>query len=103
MELTPGPWFRLSNGTATGFHLSKSVLSDWANGNNYVGEIKTLQNPEANAHLIAAAPDLLEVCEEVLSLDWSPHSTDVGECMSMCPVCQTLDKLENIIKKAKGA
>ena len=59
MKHTPGPWHILSGG-----FISNSVLSDWASDKHYVAQVKggNIYN-HANAHLIAAAPDLLEACK----------------------------------------
>jgi hypothetical protein len=48
--------------------------------------------PQANARLIAAAPDLLEACEAVLAEVNEPYNFD-HDSIAMC---------RNAIKKAKG-
>ena len=71
-KFTKGPWFRLSNATGTGFHLTTSVGADWADDTHYIGEVRTIGN-EANARLIAAAPELYEACWEIFKYE-SNHS-----------------------------
>ena len=59
---TPGPW-NLQLGTAGDWRVDRST-SEW----NICGRLSTVEHMEresfANAHLIAAAPDLLEALED---------------------------------------
>ena len=108
MKHTPGPW-RI--GTSSG-PLKELGFNDppaiYGKNNNSVlailgGGSIHFENAKANARLIAAAPDLLEACEQALALDWFPHN-DPGDCLTNdgCPVCQTLAFLRRSIAKAKG-
>lgn len=63
---TPGPW------EMSVFNNAVSGREDWdvceAGGGDMVCELAGLQNAHANARLIAAAPDLLELAEAVISI-----------------------------------
>ena len=65
MKHTPGPWIELSSDVAVNLPhrsaLSNTALADWPSDEHFVAEIA--YKNEANAQLIAAAPDLLEACE----------------------------------------
>lgn len=70
MKSTPGPWTVHQNGD-----LSYSILGEKISDINYKWIIGFVQNGEiwneqqlANARLIAAAPELLEVLKEIISL-----------------------------------
>ena len=52
---TPGPWYRLTGGI-----ISATVGADWASDRHFVAQVG--RHNEANAALIAAAPDLLKAC-----------------------------------------
>ena len=66
---TPGPWFyTYDNDTRGGFHSWYDIES----GDEKIGEIYT----EVNALLIAAAPDLLEVLQELVQ---HPHITEISD------------------------
>jgi hypothetical protein len=95
---TPAPWKVVDN-------------SDTKNGQirveNYEGVIAccgkqteimpTLENMQANAHLIAAAPDLLEACKSILASFHESVKTD--ENISEFP---ELQKVALAIAKAEG-
>lgn len=56
-KFTPGPWIaRQVNGHGRG----------WSVGPAWIGENTWLPEAEANARLIAAAPDLLAACADLL-------------------------------------
>lgn len=87
---TPGPW------TSRGAIPFRSQTADYcviANGGFVVAETfqasDQTQNALANAHLIAAAPDLLEACESILiaqfELNWP-----------------AIQMLRNAVSKARG-
>lgn len=97
-EHTPGPW------TAQPWSVERGVVKEWVIDSKdwkdlahvYVQDDDTvdvceLGDGNANARLIAAAPDLLDACEKVLAgggLD-VPHS-------------DLADMLDAVIKKARG-
>jgi len=45
---------------------------------------------------------LVEVLRDFMALDFYPHGKDPGECMSMCPVCQTMDKARALLAEIDG-
>lgn len=109
---TPGPWNIYKGMDA------KAILdSGWVlvvhhgDGGNIVANVNAKGGPDytdrmpvmANAHLIAAAPDLLEACE-----DARRELTAQAECFGNHldhekNLFRILRKLESVIAKAKGA
>lgn len=91
---TPGPWWSHTNGsdffvTATDFHgangkVAKCYVADVQKFRNESGEDEC----QANAQLIAAAPDMLEALKvALLALGDEPHS-DFPLCTSDdCTAC----------------
>lgn len=101
---TPGPW-RVS-GDSVASVLTNVVLCQTFSPAPYRGEAQR----EANARLIAAAPDLLDACkmaELTLSLsdndcrDRPPSGDRCGECVR-CGVEYSLRALRLHITKAEG-
>ena len=94
MKHTPGPWHILSGG-----FISNSVLSDWASDKHYVAQVKggDIYN-HANAHLIAAAPDLLEVCKLARKYIAKMVADNVQTAV---PPSVALEKIEQAITKAE--
>lgn len=82
---TPGPW-----------HAILERESWWVRGFGGWLSISLIGRAEAreNAHLIAAAPDLLEACEQVIS-DWNSNEDWNGNLRG------TIDKLVAAVAKAK--
>lgn len=93
-KFTPGPWVIDPNGLSytvndcAGRHVAmvscfKSIVGD------------DIQNI-ANAHLIAAAPDLYEavkkMCNNALDLGYC-HATDCGHCKSMAAIKKALGEV----------
>lgn len=79
MSHTPGPWEVEIHANGCVFITSPNTSSsggDIADLYHTIldafdgQQIVTKQNAEANAHLIAAAPDLLEACEEAVEQLW---------------------------------
>jgi len=71
---TPGPWKVRENG---GLMKAVEANKDWlvyACGRDYMGR----EELEANARLIAAAPELLEALQEILSTMRKPPSGSGG-------------------------
>ena len=72
-KFTPGPWsFRRNYGSSLDFFGEDGARA-------IVCEVRLI-NQEANAHLIAAAPELYRLLDEALSYtsceSWSPSLTD---------------------------
>ena len=89
MAATPGPWKQFPPGTIVG-HSGQAVIKqedafDWVAS---AVQIANSPNWEANARLIAAAPELLAVLEEYMAS--SMHSGSL------------LLRIEAVIKQAKG-
>ena len=102
MKHTPGPWttetFVKTGIEVTIVHATKGwAKSGMANRRTVaeVGHWKDRPNPEADAYLIAAAPELLEALEGLL--DDLPGV--IADCMSDDGA---LDKANAAIAKAKG-
>lgn len=90
MPHTPGPWTVMREEYFDGVPLVKRWVRGPQLSNAPEGE--EAERAEADASLIAAAPDLLDALEELLSAD--PDMPSYGS---------TLDKAEAAIRKAKGA
>ena len=90
-KFTPGPW---RNGKEADDALTRSIYSP----DNLEICFLSASNPlefrgeqEANARLIAAAPNLLEACKEVLNM---PPQFNIP--------CDLVNKLGQVIAKAEG-
>lgn len=78
MTHTPGPWRIFEMNTIVtdkgGYSIAEVTMVDfdplWKKWNG--SDPYTVDNWEANAHLIAAAPELLEACEVLANLDLTP-------------------------------
>lgn len=96
---TPGPWT----------HDEKLPTSVWANdvwvASTNVETIHSLDEREANARLIAAAPQMLEALEAVVQRGCSCHSTEKEEWHApdsvLSPGCPMLT-VKSAIRAAKG-
>jgi hypothetical protein len=95
MEHTPGPW-EISRGAQNDpFSIEASACT--------VAHIKTTPrkwSPEANAHLIAAAPDLLEALEDLISAGAAVHHY-LGQATGKIHA-DALQKARAAIAKAEG-
>ena len=97
---TPGPWRYDTDSNGWEFRISQEDgapytpgYSDVAHFNSVQGEARDIQ--EANARLIAAAPELLEALEDMVRIfDRSLPSECIGR--------RTCDNAINAIAKAKG-
>ena len=85
-EHTPGPW--RADEWATGWSVG-AVKAQYT-----VCVLNDLQNPESNARLIAAAPDLLEALEKMVSLISDLHGDRLKS--------STVENALSAIAKAKG-
>jgi hypothetical protein len=100
---TPGPWLktRATNKpihecdflihTANEKHIAEVFEQQWP-----LSKARSIIDPTANAQLIAAAPDLLEACEEFMFTLSYP-----GEAKLLAGVLAA-KKISIAIKKAKG-
>jgi hypothetical protein len=99
---TPGPWY-INAGTANG----KSDFQIYSDEHNRTPVCQVIQNDrhsvedvEANAHLIAAAPRLLQCLESILNASKSGNN---GAYMGEAKLCRYFEGMaEIIISKAKG-
>ena len=89
MEHTPGPW-RVVRPEYTNEHLTRIVPRVRQDGSFPFYCSLGGENREANARLIAAAPELLEACRELL--EWT------RDCVLNA---HTLEKIEAAITKAE--
>ena len=92
---TPGPWVRAEKGHGNYFHVGQVVDSDHmtiavAHGKN--------AETEANARLIAAAPELLEALE---GIRWKSDDKDSMEFAARITYVQ-MDAIRATIAKARG-
>ena len=92
-EHTPGPWRVGNRYTPTGVFTADGELVANTHGaqRNFQRE-EQIQEQNANARLIAAAPELLEVLQEILDATAYDHGGPVS----------LYKKAEKIIAKAKG-
>jgi len=100
---TPGPWRKCGGMTpnfiAIAANKDEYIVFQMADKNCDVENGKPIKAPayetqRVNAQLIAAAPELLEVLEEVLELlEWDESNS---------PEEKVYDKAMRIIRKAKG-
>jgi hypothetical protein len=94
---TPGPWgFRLEAPRTVIFHKAEIGERALAVGaGHYPAHI-------ANARLIAAAPDLLEACEELLQDILSPFPREAVVIAGLGTGNSSIEKARAAIAKAKG-
>jgi len=90
-EYTEGPWFLDDDK----FYKLKILNKDFIEITEvYSWDISDLKETKANARLIAAAPDLLEVVEELIStIENAPDPRMVNDHIKI---------VKEVIKKAKG-
>ncbi len=98
MKHTPGPWIYDPKNNSY-INSPYMIWTSKGPGHGTVAETNSVGlNPTdpdmqaADACLIAAAPDLLEMCKKVLMVLTGPYSTSEG----------AWDDLEQVIKKAEG-
>lgn len=99
---TPGPW-RIENHLDNVGPYSSARLEIWSN-NRHIGNINEhvddIKIDEANAALIAAAPEMLEALENALeSLKYSVMVLQAPEKSTMR---ETITEIESVLKKARG-
>jgi len=79
---SPGPWR---------FNEEARSIVDAEDG--FIAYMSEQYDCKADAHLIAAAPELMEALEEVVRLD----------CKRCTDGCSTFPKIQAALKKARGA
>ena len=102
-EHTPGPWFVFPNGHCVG---GPTGLLDADPNEKTAGvamcgmRLRTEEEIEANARLIAAAPDLLAACEDYLRelQSWSESNTPPTDST----MAELRQRTADAIAKAKG-
>ncbi|HEX2868772.1 MAG TPA: hypothetical protein VHO03_17155 [Ignavibacteriales bacterium] len=95
MNHTPGPWELGRSGTVVTPHPVKNAPIGADNCTHYGGNLICESVTEANARLIAQAPDLLWACESfVVMYELSVKCSAVDRLL--------LDRAKDIIEKAKG-
>ena len=101
MKHTPGPWKRTSrNFEGAGTKLSICSDNDISLAHILVSNRTPKEEREANANLIVAAPDLLEVVQHFFT--WhSEHFEDFNNETNMALLCLA-NEAEAAIAKAKG-
>jgi hypothetical protein len=104
---TPGPWkldcfkhdFQIE---AIGVRILRSHASD-EDVDYRMKTSETGQQELANARLIAAAPDLLAVCEELLpALENAEADVDIWHALTAGSGIATLNRFREAIAKARG-
>lgn len=84
MNHTPGPWGVQGHGNDADVYVADKEIVAW------VGDPFDKKETEANAHLIAAAPDMLAMLEEI------------RECAYRWSEIRTVEQLDKVIRKARG-
>src|SRR5699024_5782572 len=108
---TPGPWFpALLYGYMTGVRAQNPETGRWvahawcqtSTPASHEAPAKQVAHNEANAHLIAAAPDLLEACKAMIEWDdrEKDHAVDFQSRMALCE--QAFNLARAAIAKALG-
>jgi hypothetical protein len=108
-EHTKGPWKIVDMSTSSQFSKGwKEIRAE--NGMPIVfcdeyqssrdGTVSGVCIAEANARLIAAAPDLLEACKATLALGFHGHFTDQAYCEKV--IEPVVAKLQAAIAKSEG-
>jgi hypothetical protein len=85
-KFTPGPWeYKQTSGY------------DYGSTTYWLPGICTNVDKEANAHLIAAAPDLYAACEQLLM-----DEDSISERTDLVSTCESLEKIKAALAKARG-
>jgi hypothetical protein len=92
MKHTPGPWGYFCHHTEGSWHIGANPTT-YAKGDPTIANLGQIGDQEANARLIAAAPEMLEALRGLLS------ETEDG--IATCPL--TRIRARAAIAKAEGA
>ena len=101
---TPGPWKQIE----WSCHARTTVVVDFEEGPAVIAECESPSRyadneAEANACLVAAAPDLLRelkrICAEAESWHSMHHAQNLIACDS---ICKAIPKMQAAIRKAEG-
>lgn len=87
---TPGPWHIQDRGDTGNGPAAVGIICGPAHSSDWVADVGLLHDGAgggsmANAHLIAAAPDLLEACRELVELWDANNPDDPCACMAQAP------------------
>lgn len=94
MSHTPGPWEVFKAGTFWGVDAGRKSIVVWGNADEDTGvQGTTVEQAQANAHLISAAPDMLETLKTVRRI----ILTYPGSMIAMA-----IFQIDAAIKKAEG-
>ena len=100
---TPGPWELRTIDTAD----VRGAVHVYAGGAAVTTDVwgRTLPESDANARLIAAAPDLLAFAESVESIlgDRCECPTSDAQTRAECPFCRLVMSARSAIARARGA
>jgi hypothetical protein len=94
---TPGPWVYFYKHKYDEWHVSIPIPGSSMRFGIFDDGVRS-ENPEADARLIAAAPDLMDALKALLSLD-DDHQRGKGDE----DVCQEVRMARAAIAKATGA
>jgi len=104
MKHTPGPWVKDYNGTighikSLGMEKGTPIVCVYSG--IHIALSISKEESEANAYLITAAPELLEVCKEMVSA-WEQYAENADGDLLDDKSCEIMSKMSKAIKKAKG-
>lgn len=99
---TRGPWFLLEGDQVYSQHAYEEAINNDYEHDIALGKafITGTGGNEANAKLIAAAPDLLEALQELLRFDSSIRNTMINSLQYPGNILKALDNAQQAIKKA---
>jgi len=97
MEHTPGPWTYIE-GDYVRKESNDGTICLVCEDDGHVDSKCAEQLPkDANAHLIAAAPDLLEACHSSCCLCEMMHGKEIKERCEPCKIGKAIRKAEGVI------
>lgn len=111
---TPGPWIVQSSTPTDSGHDHHAIIADHGGDNRlpdhpvvasvipYVSTDGARRAQEANARLIAAAPELLEACEEITALASDSDAGHIGFADALALIRALSEEARAAIAKARG-
>lgn len=104
---TPGPWEVFKAGTFWGVDAGRKSIVIWGDANEETGvQGQTVEQSQANAYLIAAAPDLLEACQGAMRIVSLWNGREVPEDHEHAEEMKALYMMQQVfieaIAKAEG-